>query len=283
MSAMWDGDYSFYRLRDWLDPANTSMTLNGYDPSASAPSIKVRLTAFLEGPFNVANVNMDAGLRSAGLVPLTEPYTSLGYPHIGGGGESTTQTVLNVSNTSAVVDWVVIELRNKLNSAQVLATRSALVLRNGNVVAMDGVSDPAFSMPADNYFIALRHRNHLGVMTNAAISLNTNASLLDLSNGTVPLFGGTNATKPLGGRAVLWAGDASGNGVLQYTGTNNDRDLILVRVGGAVATATYNGYSRTDLNMDGIVKYTGTGNDRDMILVNIGGTVATATRTASLP
>ena len=283
MSAMWDGDYSFYRLRDWLDPANTSMTLNGYDPSGTVPSIKVRLKAFLEGPFNVANVNMDAGLRSAGLVPLTEPYTGLGYPHSGGGGEITTQPVLNVSSTSAVVDWVVIELRNKLNSAQVLATRSALILRNGNVVAMDGVSDPVFSMPADNYFIALRHRNHLGVMTNAALPLSTNASLLDLSNGTVPLFGGTSATKPLGGRAVLWAGDVTGDGTLQYTGVNNDRDPILVRVGGTVATATYNGYSRTDVNMDGVVKYTGIGNDRDVILVNIGGTIATATRTASLP
>ena len=97
------------------------------------------------------------------------------------------------------------------------------------------------------------------------------------------MFGGTSATKPLGGRAVLWAGDVTGDGTLQYTGVNNDRDPILVRVGGTVATATYNGYSRTDVNMDGIVKYTGIGNDRDVILVNIGGTIATATRTASLP
>jgi len=226
---------------------------------------------------------MDAGLRSAGLVPLTEPYTSLGYPHIGGGGESTTQSVLNISGASAVVDWVVIELRNKLNSTQVLATRSALILRNGNVVATDGVSDPAFSMSADNYFIAVRHRNHLGIMTNAAIPLSATASQLDFSNGSIPLYGGTGATNTLGGRAVLWAGDGNGDGTLRYTGANNDRDPILVRVGGSVATATYNGYSRTDVNMDGIVKYTGVGNDRDPILVNIGGTVATATRAASLP
>lgn len=283
MSAMWEGDYPFYRLHDWLDPANTSVTLDGYDPVATVPAIKVRLKAFLEGPFNVANANMDAGLNNAGLVPLTEPYTSFGYPHVGGGGESTTQPVLNTTGAARVVDWVVIELRNKLNSAQVLATRSALVLRNGNVVSVDGVSDPEFSIPADNYFIALRHRNHLGIMTNAAIALGATASQLDLSNGTIPLFGGTNATKPVGGKAVLWAGDVNGDGTLQYTGLNNDRDLILVRVGGSVATATYNGYSRTDVNMDGIVKYTGISNDRDLILVNIGGAIATATRNASLP
>ena len=33
MSAMWDQEYSFYRLRDWLDPANTTVTLDGYDPN----------------------------------------------------------------------------------------------------------------------------------------------------------------------------------------------------------------------------------------------------------
>jgi len=35
--------------------------------------------------------------------------------------------------------------------------------------------------------------------------------------------------------------------------------------------------------MDGTVKYTGAGNDRDVILVNIGGTVATNVRTDQLP
>jgi len=35
--------------------------------------------------------------------------------------------------------------------------------------------------------------------------------------------------------------------------------------------------------MDGMVKYTGTKNDRDMILVNIGGSVATNTITEQVP
>jgi len=43
------------------------------------------------------------------------------------------------------------------------------------------------------------------------------------------------------------------------------------------------GYWREDVNLDGVVKYTGTANDRDVILNSIGGTTPTATRVATLP
>ncbi|HQV76800.1 MAG TPA: hypothetical protein PLE78_15005 [Flavobacteriales bacterium] len=38
-----------------------------------------------------------------------------------------------------------------------------------------------------------------------------------------------------------------------------------------------------NVNMDGLVKYTGSNNDRDLILQSIGGPVATATRIQQLP
>jgi len=37
------------------------------------------------------------------------------------------------------------------------------------------------------------------------------------------------------------------------------------------------------VTLDGVVKYTGLENDRDIILVNIGGTVPTDTREEQLP
>ncbi len=79
------------------------------------------------------------------------------------------------------------------------------------------------------------------------------------------------------------AGDGTGDNVVMYTGTGNDRDLVLSRIGGSVPTLTAIGYYREDVNMDGVVKYTGSANDRDPILVNVGGTVPTATRAAQLP
>jgi hypothetical protein len=54
-------------------------------------------------------------------------------------------------------------------------------------------------------------------------------------------------------------------------------------VGGATPTNTVTGYLRADINLDGIVRYTGANNDRDLILQTIGGVVPTATRLQQLP
>jgi hypothetical protein len=282
-SVSWDGGSPSTRLRDWLDPANTTVQLDGYDPNGS-PLVKLNVRAHLEGPFNTSNLLMNATLRSNGLVPLTEPYSALGYAHVnGGGGETTTSAVLAVTGTDAVVDWVVVELRNKNNSQQVLATRSALLQRDGDIVDLDGMGDLTFNVPADQYFVAVRHRNHLGIMTAVAQPLSNATAEVDMGSASLPLFGGSNATKTLAGKLVMFAGDANADNTLSYTGLENDRDLVLVRVGGSVPTDVTQGYHPEDFNMDGVVRYTGANNDRDIILSNIGGTVPTSIRQAQLP
>jgi hypothetical protein len=282
-SAGWDGNQASERMRDWLDPSNTAMQLDGYDPNVQAVSLRVR--AYLEGPYNTGTTQMNSSLRASGLIPLTEPYTAAGYTHVaGGGGETTNNGVLSITGANAAVDWVVVELRNKNNSAQVLATRSALLQADGDIVAPgDGWSQLRFTVPNDQYFVAVRHRNHLGIMTNAAVSLSATTVSLDLSNGSVALYGGANATKVAGTRNVLFAGDVDRNSILRYTGASNDRDPILARIGGSVPTTSVVGYWPEDVNMDGVVLYTGNGNDRDPILVNVGGSIPTNTRNAQLP
>ena len=280
---MWDGPAPAERMRDWLNPADNLTVLDGaYN---TVPTVQLRPRAYLEGPYDTGTGQMSSTLRANGLVPLAEPYAGLGYAHAGGGaGETTNSAVLSVSGANAIVDWVVMELRSAANSAQVVATRSALLQADGDVVsAADGTSPVALSAAAGNYFVALRHRNHLGIMTNAAVALSSTSINLDLSNGSVALYGGAAATTPIGGRNLLVAGDVNRSGVLVYTGADNDRDPILSRVGGTNPNATVAGYYGEDVNMDGVVSYTGSGNDRDPILVNIGGGVPTATRAAQLP
>lgn len=282
-SAGWDGTAASTRMRDWLDPSNTVQQLNGYDPNAS-PTVGLRVRAYLEGPYNTGTNAMNSTLRANGLVPTTEPYTALGYTHVGGGGETTNSSVLNITGANAVVDWVVVELRSSSNATQVVATRSALLQADGDVVAAnDGTSALSFGVASGSYFIAVRHRNHLGIMTNAPQALSATATTVDFSNGSVALFGGANATKVVGSRNVLFAGDVTRNGILSYVGAGNDRDPILSLIGGATPTASVTGYHSEDVNLDGTVLYIGTGNDRDPILVNIGGSVPTTTRSAQLP
>lgn len=280
-SASWDGTHAAGRLRDWLDPANTSPTMNSYQPSA--PSVTVQVRAMLGGPFDPATGQMRDGLRAAGLVPLSEPYTAAGYAHVGGGGETTTAPTLATTGPNAVVDWVVVELRNAAAPAQVVATRSALLQRDGDIMTAAGSTTLTFSMPSGSYYVAVRHRNHLGIMTATALPLSATSTTVDLTLPTTAVHGGSGAADLSAGKRVLSGGDVRRDGELRYTGENNDRDPVLQRVGGTVPTASVQGYHAEDVNMDGLVRYTGEDNDRDVILVNVGGTVPTAVRPDALP
>ncbi len=109
----------------------------------------------------------------ADLLPTTEPYTDLGFMHISGGGNETIEPqALNLTGGDAIVDWVIVELRDPSTPSTVVATRSALVQVDGDVVDMDGKSSVSFYAPAGNYHVAVRHRNHLGVMTAAPLNFN---------------------------------------------------------------------------------------------------------------
>lgn len=249
--------------------------------------VSVSARVLLEGPYDASTGLMGDPLRSLGSFPLTEPYTALGYSHSGGGGgESIQAAVLSVAGANAIVDWVVLELRDANNASMVLASRSALLQRDGDVVDVDGASPVGFGIGATNYHVAVRHRNHLGAMTAAPVAVSAVPSPLDFAAAAMNTYG-TNARKSMAGpfpAEVLWAGDVDFSQVVRYSGVNNDRDPVLSAIGGSVPTAVLSDqYRSEDVNMDGTVKYVGDGNDRDPILQNVGGSVPTAVRSAQLP
>ncbi len=247
-------------------------------------TVKVDLKAWLEGPYDTSTGKLKDALRLAGLVPLTEPYTALGFANAAAGGaETTSAAVLSTSGDNAIVDWVRIELRSSADPSMVVATRQGLIQRDGDVVsAFDGASPVTFAISPANYYVALRHRNHLGAMTQTIRALSSTATTIDLRTSATATCG-TEARKTIGTAQALWAGNVWLDATLKYTGSNNDRDPILQAVGGAVPTATITGYRTEDTDLSGVVKYTGALNDRDPILANIGGAVPTNTRTEQLP
>ncbi len=253
------------------------------DYAVPLSGVTVAIKALLEGPYDANTGLMHDSLRVHGLVPLTEPFTNAGFTQAGGGGgESTGTNVLTTTGSNAIVDWVLVELRDKNNPASIIATKAALLQRDGDVVATDGVSAVHINAVADNYFIALRHRNHLGVMSATSTALSNATVVVDFTSPATGTFG-TASEKSIGAVHVLWAGNAVLDHALKYTGTDNDRDPILTRIGSALPTATISGYFPEDINMDGVVKYTGAGNDRDPILVNVGSALPTNVRQEQLP
>ena len=244
------------------------------------------MRAFLEGPYVSGTGLMSDNLRTLSGFPLTEPFTAMGYVHSGGGGgESIASSVLTTTGNDAIVDWVVLELRDATTPSTIVASHSALVQRDGDVVGTDGSSPVTFTQPPGNYQVAIRHRNHLGTMTVAPVTLSGSPVSVDFTSSALNTYG-ANARKVIGGAItvqVLWSGDVTFNHQVKYTGASNDRDPILVTVGSTTPNNVVSTYSTRDVNLNGEVKYTGTGNDRDPILVNVGSTTPNNIRQEQLP
>ena len=234
---------------------------------------------YLQGALiNASNSTMTDDLRSKSLIPTTEPYTNLtAFVHKGkGGNESTTSTVLGITGNNAIVDWVFLEFRDTATNTTVVETRAALLQRDGDVVDTDGSSAVCLSNPSvDSFFVAIRHRNHLGVMAKDPVQLTPAGRAVDFS--TVDLYG-SHATKKVNNVEALWAGDVKMNGDLKYEGSNNDAAEILNEVlaapkntlfGGSQGYTYRNVYRVADVNMNGEVKYEGSSNDAVIILNNI--------------
>lgn len=244
--------------------------------------LPIQLAVFLQGPLKSAT-GMSDTLRTQGLIPLQEPFTALGFAHVGSGGETITAATLNNTILGKVVDWIFVELRDKSDPSKVVHTRVGLVRDNGTTISTNGFANIAFNTTPGDYYVAVHHRNHLGVMTSAPIALSASGASLDLRLTSTPTHG-TEARVERFGRAALWSGDVNADGMVLYTGSENDRDPILQAIGGIVPTNTDGPtYRSEDVNMDGSVKYTGSENDRDRILQNIGGIVPTNTREAQVP
>ncbi len=247
------------------------------------PAISLPVRVLLDGPYEPSTGLMLDSLRTNGQIPLSEPYTAAGFLQVGeGGGESIAPSLLASDGPNAIVDWVLIEVRSAEDNTVVVNTRSALLQRDGDVVDLDGVSVLSMAVPPGDYHVAVRHRNHLGAMTQAVQSLSTSTTLIDFTSAGLATYG-VEARKTLGGLHLLWSGEVLRDGSVKYVGASNDRDPVLVRIGGTVPTNTAIGYFPEDVTLDGVVKYVGASNDRDVILVTIGGSVPTAVRVEQLP
>ncbi|WP_373551576.1 cadherin domain-containing protein [Haliscomenobacter sp.] len=277
------------------DPSNATdvqdiaVTVTDVDENGQL-SVKVLLQGAL---FNSPTPGvMRDNLRSGNYIPLNDPYTASGNPrfaHAGAGGAaSTTSGVLsaNAGTDDAIVDWVFVELRSALDSTVVVETRAAMLQRDGDVVSpVDGISPLVIPGTAGNaYFVAVKHRNHLGIMTATEQTLTlagTTVDFITMSDANVYNFtspfsydGAERVT--INGFKALWAGNANADKKVKYQGPTNDNAAVLSQVltfpGNTLGVFNYDlalGYFYGDLNLDGKVKYQGTTNDPGFMFLNL--------------
>ncbi|MEN9434032.1 MAG: hypothetical protein RLZZ422_1621 [Pseudomonadota bacterium] len=254
-------------------PAPTPSPVPNPAPVPTSTSISIQVKGFLQGAFNSSSGLMNDTLRSSGLLPTAQPYTTAGYT----GTETLSSSVLATTGNNAPVDWVMIELRDKADPTKIVARQAAVVQRDGDIAnAQTNDSLLKFdNVPDGDYFVSLVHRNHLGVMTSTPIALDDNkAASVDFTKANTAY--GTNAEFVTNnGTALLWAGDANSSNNVIAAGPNNDTNNVLAAVlmanGNTNANVNYilNGYTTTDLNLDGSTIYAGPNNDTNVILANV--------------
>jgi hypothetical protein len=214
-----------------------------------AKGIKLNMKVMLEGPYNTTTTKMNDNLRLSALIPSLEPFTNLSFTHKnGGGGETVLPAIWAVSTDNAIVDWIFVELRHKTNPTNILYTRAALVQKDGDVVDTDGVSPLYFNQASPNdYYIAIRHRNHFGFRTAGFYNLTATPTVLNFTSTTTPVaLYGINPLKTIGTTRVLYAGDANRDGTVNAI----DRNAYWrIQNGG-----TFNYLNTTaDFNLDGTI------------------------------
>ncbi|MEO1258229.1 MAG: DNRLRE domain-containing protein [Bacteroidota bacterium] len=241
----------------------------------------VRLQVNLHGSsINTFGENlMRDDLREQGMIPLLEPYSGFGgFTHYGtGGGETTTQEILDRTGQNAIVDWVFVEVRPAGDNTEIISTCSGLLERDGGIITAEGDSILYFpNLPEGDYFLSIRHRNHLGMITEFVEYLSTaDPASIDFGDKYYAVLGDLEASNfTTEGRRALWVGDVDGDGRVIFQGPNNDIfqifSHILSHTDNEEHLANYisEGYLKEDLNMDGRAIYQGPNNDRTVMIYN---------------
>jgi hypothetical protein len=226
--------------------------------------MRIKVKVFLQGPYSSGT--MTTILNTNSLIPLisSAAYNATTYGYAA-------KAVGAIPNAD-VVDWILVELRTGTAASTKVETQAAFLLKDGSVVDIDGSSDVAFTIAtAGDYYIVIRHRNHLAVMSAASVKL-PNASAYDFTTSMGQAYGATTPMKNLTGSGPfgMWAGDANSDGQLKYSGSGSDRQVLLNLIGAATLTNVVSGYYTSDFNMNGQVKYSGSGSDRQVLLNNVG-------------
>jgi hypothetical protein len=138
---------------------------------------------------------MNTNLQSSGYLPTTSPYAD----------------AREVDPLPAdVVDWIYIELRVTADGAAV-AERSALMRNDGVLIDDDGSTEVLIpGLGEGSYYVVVRHRNHLDIMSAEAVSLSSGSAVeYDFTTAQSQAYGTDPQIELSGGSYGMVAGDAS--------------------------------------------------------------------------
>jgi len=219
--------YTDTRPDKWDDPLYRRLKQNWcyYSPGGytQREPVKITIRVFLEGPY-LSGYEMDTSLKQYGAIPLQSPYIQ--DPRI----------VESIPENT--VDWVLVQLR-KTSDGNTIDSRSCFLKSDGYIITEDTDELNFFVDPGD-YYIVVRHRNHLDVMSSSGVTLSTVVSEYDFSTGTGQ-YTGNDAAVLESGVYGMYAGDMDKDGEVTTT------DYTIWYNNARIGTS---GYASTDVNLD---------------------------------
>jgi len=120
-------------------------------------------TIFIEGAYDEVNDIMRTTIKDEAKIPYEQPFIGLPWSYPG------TESVSMIPEN--VVDWILVELRNNIDTSIVEDSRAGFLLKDGKIVDLDGTSPLHFKVNGDTYYIVVKHRNHLSVMSASDVAL----------------------------------------------------------------------------------------------------------------
>jgi hypothetical protein len=233
----------------YIDLPPRSYTVFVKDVNPFYPKLEAR--TFLHH-VSKTTILMNDAIRTQADFPLSDPYAvaplNTKFVHVNSGPvATTTASVLGTTGDNAIVDWVFLELRNGTSPSSTVAyTRSALLQADGDIVDTDGESPVGFpNAVAGDYYVTVRHRNHLGFRTLNKSTFSASAkTVLDFTNASVALYGITPLVNIYPTLLAMNAGDSDSDGSIDSI----DSAIWEIQNG------SFNIYSlRGDYNLDGSV------------------------------
>ena len=223
--------------QSFWDPAGNG-TPNEFDLCIKAYAYdvtKVSVKVVLEGPFNGSEMSTD--LNS--VIPLSQPYNISPWNYDG------SESVVSIPNEN-IVDWILIELRESEGPAStavdstVIARQAAFLLKDGNIVGLDGISNLLFDVHIrNNLYFVVHHRNHLSVLSAIPLTKSGDVYQYDFSNALPKAY---NAGHKYLGNGVY--GMIGGDGLANGNVTESDKTIVWELQAGE------QGYKEGDFNLN---------------------------------
>ena len=235
-----------------------------YHDYSEIPVTALNLRVFLSGPYVSGTDTMNCSLmRNSKLPQLPNRYYSgkgsLFYQNL---KSSDTVSQSFWSQNKKIVDWVSVEIVNTSDFSPV-DTVFGLLRNDGRILSLYGDTLIKLSqdIPSGNYYVIIRHRNHIAVMTKLPVYLSNNTQLYDFTTGPDKYYG-EDAKLLKAGFYGMYAGDVNFDGVV------NNMDFIIYNNDSQNSVF---GYVISDINLDGYV----TSKDFNFIAPNIKKNVST--------